>query len=98
MKVAFEITGVTTQRTEILEYPLPAIRELILNCLIHRDYLSPIDAQIKVFDNYITFYNPGKLYGDLIVEDLKTDKYQAEARNKLLAEAILPNRRHRKIR
>jgi ATP-dependent DNA helicase RecG len=88
MKVAFEITGETTQRTEILEYPKPAIRELILNCLIHRDYLSPIDVQIKVFDNYITFYNPGKLYGDLTVEDLKTDNYQASARNKLIAEAF----------
>ena len=88
MKVAFEITGITTQRTEILEYPLPAIRELILNCLIHRDYLSPIDVQIKVFDNYITFYNPGKLYGDLTIEDLKTNKYQAIARNKMLAEAF----------
>ena len=88
MKVAFEITGITTQRNEILEYPIPAIRELILNCLIHRDYLSPIDVQIKVFDNYITFYNPGKLYGDLTVEDLKTNTYQAAARNKLIAEAF----------
>jgi len=88
MKVAFEITGETTQRTEILEYPKPAIRELILNCLIHRDYLSPIDVQIKVFDSCITFYNPGKLYGDLTVEDLKTNTYQANARNKLIAEAF----------
>ena len=88
MKVAFEITGITTQRTEILEYPIPAIRELILNCLIHRDYLSPIDVQIKVFDNNIAFYNPGKLYGDLTVEDLQTDNYQAATRNKLIAEAF----------
>ncbi|GHV66208.1 hypothetical protein FACS1894199_09150 [Bacteroidia bacterium] len=88
MKVAFEITGVTTQRTEISEYPLPAIRELILNCLIHRDYLNPIDVQIKMFDNCVTFYNPGKLYGDLTIEDLKTDKYQANARNKMIAEAF----------
>ena len=88
MKVAFEITGITTQRTEILEYPVPAIRELILNCLIHRDYLSPIDVQIKVFDNHITFYNPGKLYGDLTIEDLQTNTYQAATRNKLIAEAF----------
>ena len=88
MKVAFEITGLTTQRTEILEYPVPAIRELILNCLIHRDYLSPIDVQIKVFDNYITFFNPGKLYGELTIEDLQTNTYQASTRNKLIAEAF----------
>jgi len=88
IKVAFEITGETSQRTEIFEYPLPAIRELVLNSLIHRDYLSPVDVQIKVFDNSITFFNPGKLFGDLTVEDLKTNNYQAYARNKLLAEAF----------
>ncbi|MEI6575565.1 MAG: RNA-binding domain-containing protein [Bacteroidota bacterium] len=88
IKVAFEITGVTTQRTEIFEYPLPALRELVLNALIHRDYLSPIDVQIKVFDNSITFFNPGKLYGDLTVAHLISNNYQAYARNKLLAEAF----------
>jgi len=88
IKVAFEITGKTTQRTEIFEYPLPALRELVLNALIHRDYLSPVDVQIKVFDNSISFFNPGKLFGDLTVEDLMTDNYQAYARNKLIAEAF----------
>ena len=88
MKVAFEITGVTTQRTEILEYPLPAIRELILNCLIHRDYLSPVDVQIRMFDTSISFFNPGNLFGNLTIESLKTNTYQAYARNKLIAEAF----------
>lgn len=37
IKVAFEITGKTTQRTEIFEYPLAALRELVLNAIIHRD-------------------------------------------------------------
>jgi len=88
IKVAFEITGIPTSRTEIFEYPLPALRELVLNALIHRDYLSPVDAQIKIFDNEITFFNPGNLYGDLTIEDLKKDNYQAYARNKLIAEAF----------
>jgi ATP-dependent DNA helicase RecG len=61
---------------------------LVLNALIHRDYLSPIDVQIKIFDNRITFFNPGKLYGNLTVEDLKTNSYQAYTRNKLIAEAF----------
>ena len=88
IKYAFEITGQTTQRTEIPEYPLDAIRELVLNAAIHRDYLSPADVQIKIFDNYITFFNPGGLHHDLTIEDLKTDSYPAYARNKLLAEAF----------
>jgi ATP-dependent DNA helicase RecG len=88
IKVAFEIKGLPTQRTEIFEYPLPALREIALNCLIHRDYRSPIDVQIKLFDNHVVFFNPGKLLGDLTLEDLKRDDYHAYARNKLIAEAF----------
>ena len=88
IKVAFEITGKTTQRTEIFEYPLPALREIVLNAIIHRDYLSPIDTQIKIFDNQLSFFNPGTLYGNLSIEELKKDHYQAHTRNKLIAEAF----------
>ena len=88
LKVAFEITGVTTQRTEIFEYPIAAIRELVLNSVIHRDFLSPSDIQIKIFDQSITFYNPGKLYGDISIEDLKKDAYTSKLRNKLIAESF----------
>jgi ATP-dependent DNA helicase RecG len=88
IKFAFEIKGFPTPRTEIPEYPIEAIRETVLNACIHRDYLSPYDIQIKIFDREITIYNPGKLSGNLTFEDLKTDNYQAYARNKLLAEAF----------
>ena len=87
MKVAFEFTG-EIQRTEIMEYPILAIRELIINAIIHRDYTSPIDTQIKIFDKHITIFNPGKLYGDITIDELKTDTYQAQTRNKLIAEAF----------
>ena len=88
IKVAYEITGKTTQRTEIFEYPLPALREIVLNTVIHRDYTSPMDVQIKVFDQKITFFSPGELYGKQTIEALRTDDYQAYTRNKLIAEAF----------
>ena len=87
IKVAFEFTG-EIQRKEVFEYPLNALREIVLNAIAHRDYTSPIDTQIKIFDNKITFFNPGKLYGDITVEKLATDTYQAQTRNKLIAEAF----------
>lgn len=87
LKVAFEITG-KIQRNEIFEYLVSALREFLLNAVVHRDYTSPIDIQIKIFDHAITFFNPGKLYGGLTVDDLKTDSYQSRARNKLIAEAF----------
>lgn len=88
LKVAFEIKNNNTQRTEIFEYPIPALRELLLNALLHRDYLSPVDVQIKIFDQQISFYNPGKLFGNISIEDLLTNSYQSQTRNKLLAEAF----------
>ena len=92
LKVAYEITSETvrksTQRVEIFEYPLDAIRELVLNAIIHRKYSSPIDIQIKIFDKKITFFNPGELYGNITVDDLNRDDYQASARNKLIVEAF----------
>lgn len=60
----------------------------MLNAIIHRDYMSPIDVQIKIFDQKITFFNPGSLFGKLSVAQLKKDNYQAYTRNKLIAEAF----------
>jgi len=60
LKVAYEITSETvresTQRREIFEYPLDAVRELVLNAIIHRKYDSPVDIQIKIFDQKITIF------------------------------------------
>src|SRR4030066_736912 len=81
------ITG-ALERREVYEYPLSALRELLLNAVVHRDYTSPVDIQIKIFDNAVTFFNPGKLFGDLTIEKLKSDNYQSRARNKLVAEAF----------
>lgn len=87
IKVAFEFTG-EIQRREIFEYPKEALRELVLNAIVHRDYTSPIDTQIKIFDKKITIFNPGRLYGEMTIEKLQTDNYQAQTRNKLIAEAF----------
>lgn len=88
LKFAFEIKGESTQRTEIPEYPLEAIRELLVNSLVHRDYTDTSDVQIKIFDNKISFFNPGTLYGGLTIEDLASDDYHARTRNKLIAETL----------
>lgn len=87
LKVAFEITG-ESKRLEIFEYPLPALRELLLNAVVHRDYTSSVDTQIKIFDNSISYFNPRKMFGDLTIEKLKRDDYQSRARNKLIVEAF----------
>jgi ATP-dependent DNA helicase RecG len=76
------------QRIERWQYPLEALRELLLNSMVHRDYKNFSDIVIKIFDDRIIFTNPGRLYGKLSLADLERDDYVSSIRNKLLAEAF----------
>ena len=49
------------EKKGIWNNPLEATREAIANALLHRDYLRPINVQIKVYDDKIWFYNVGGL-------------------------------------
>lgn len=75
-------------RKERWQYPLEALRELLLNAVVHRDYKSASDSVIKIFDDRIVFTNPGKLFGNLRITDLERDDYVSSLRNRLLAEAF----------
>jgi len=76
------------KRKERWQYPLAAIRELLLNSVVHRDYKHASDIVIKIFDDRIVFTNPGRIYGNLTIEDLERDDYVSSIRNKLLAESF----------
>ena len=87
ISVAFEFNG-TIQRKERFAYPLPALREALVNAIVHRDYTDGSDIQIKIFDNSITIFSPGSLYGGLTLDDIQSDHYPSRLRNKLIAEAF----------
>lgn len=74
------------QRVESWEYPYEAIREIILNAIVHRDYLgAPI--QISVYDDKLIVWNEGSLPEDLTFEDLKK-KHSSRPHNPILASAF----------
>lgn len=87
INVAFEFDG-SLQRKERFACPLPALRDALFNAVVHRDYTNPSDIQIKIFDDSITFFSPGRFYGELSVADIHTDSCQLHLRNKLVAEAF----------
>ena len=69
------------------DYPEEAIREIVLNMLVHRDYLDHGGVSIiKIFDDRMEFTNPGGLSGGLTVADLLADRYATKARNPEIAE------------
>lgn len=45
-------------------YPFVALRELVMNAILHRDYESNAPIYIYEFSNRIEIHNPGGLYGD----------------------------------
>jgi ATP-dependent DNA helicase RecG len=67
-------------------YPLQAIRELVVNMIIHRDYTSDYPSIVKIFDGYIEFYNSGALHEDLSIKQLLSDEYMSRPRNCQVAE------------
>jgi ATP-dependent DNA helicase RecG len=73
------------QHDEIWDYPLEAIRETVINAIIHRDYRSAADTVIKIFDDKIEIFNPGKLQGDLTISKLLSGDYVSMPRNKQIA-------------
>lgn len=74
------------QRIEGWEYPYEAIRETILNAVVHRDYMgAPI--QISVYDDKLIVWNEGRLPDDMTVEDLKK-KHSSRPHNPILASAF----------
>lgn len=71
-------------RKEILEYPYEALREALINALIHRDYLSTSETQIRVYDDRLVIMNPGSLPPEITIDMLKSE-HPSKPRNPLLA-------------
>ena len=84
---AYIITG-RPQREERWDYPLDAIREIVINAIIHRDYTSSADSILKVFDDKIEIFNPGMLPEGITVDKLLKGNYVSIARNKKVAEVF----------
>ena len=52
-------TSKSFQRDDKFEYPLEALREAIINALIHRNYQKHSDVRVFIFDNRVEVINPG---------------------------------------
>ncbi|MEV0566737.1 ATP-binding protein [Dactylosporangium sp. NPDC050588] len=83
-------------RRDVWEYPPEALREAIVNALVHRD-LSPgsrgTQVQIELYPDRLRIQNPGGLFGSLDINRLG-EEGRSSARNalllKLLEEVSIP--------
>ena len=86
MKIKTIIDSKTGKRNDRTEYPINAVREAILNALIHRDYSVHTEGtpiQINFFTDRLEIHSPGGLYGRMTVEQL--GKARPDLRNPTLA-------------
>ena len=86
MKVKTIIDAETGKRMDKLEYPVKAIREAVLNAVIHRDYSEHTEGtpiQVNMFQDRIEIHSPGNLYGRMTVEQLGVSR--PDLRNPALA-------------
>jgi ATP-dependent DNA helicase RecG len=73
------------QRRETPTYPVLALREAVVNAVIHRDYLSPAPVQIRIWDDRVEVWNPGGLLPGVTVETLYQPAHPSVPRNPLVA-------------
>ena len=83
------INPATGKREDRTDYPITAVREAILNALVHRDYsihTEGMPIQILMFEDRMEIRNPGGIYGRMSIDQL--GKVQADTRNPVLALAL----------
>ncbi len=74
------------QRLENDLYPIAALREILLNALVHRTYNMGATIQMRVYDDKLSIWNEGTLPNGLSLEDLKKE-HNSRPRNPILANA-----------
>jgi len=71
------------QLKEELEIPLLAIREALLNAIVHRDYTRNSDIKVAIYDDMVEIVSPGSFPNGLSLEDVMSGR--SELRNKVVA-------------
>lgn len=73
------------RRVDVPEISVDALREAIINAFCHRDYYDPDYIQVAVFKDRVEIRNPGKLFGNLTIDDLRKGNV-SQRRNPLVAD------------
>lgn len=84
LSMAVEIDGIVHK--EKYELPHKAIRELIINAVIHRNYQMSSSVQVAVYDDRVEISSPGSIYGSLTLEEALSGR--SSIRNKTLARTL----------
>ena len=74
-------------RVERFPVPREALREAVLNSLVHRDYMVPAPVQIRVYDDRLVLWNPAVLPEGWTVQTLR-EPHSSQPHNPEVANAF----------
>jgi ATP-dependent DNA helicase RecG len=73
-------------RTEQMEYPLQAVRELVVNAVSHRDYSIQGDGiRLYLFSNRLEITSPGGLPGSVTIANIVDERF---SRNSAIVQVL----------
>lgn len=75
------------KRIEKEDYPLRAVREAIVNAIIHRDYqIKGSEIHIDMFDDRLEITSPGGMFDGTFIQDLDIKKVSSIRRNRIISD------------
>lgn len=81
------------KRIEIEDYPLKAVREGLVNAIIHRDYqIIGSEIHVDMFDDRLEITSPGGMMDGSFIQDLDIKKISSMRRNRIISDIF--NRLH----
>lgn len=84
MRRGARIRGLAREESD--EYPLPVVREAIVNAVAHRDYaIRGEGIRVLMFSDRLEVYSPGRLPGHVTLENIKDERY---SRNEVIVAVL----------
>lgn len=78
--------GANMVRSELLEYPMEAARELVVNAVSHRDYsIQGDDIRLFIFSDRLEVTSPGGLPGPVTLANIVEERY---SRNSIIVQVL----------
>lgn len=86
IKEESDLVSETWRREQRFLYPKDAVRELVLNALVHRDWSIPVEVEVTCYSNRIEIISPGGLKNSMTVNKMLAG--QRSMRNPLLMDIL----------
>ncbi len=78
--------GASMERSEQLEYPMEAVRELVVNAVSHRDYSIQGDGiRLFIFSDRLEVTSPGGLPGPVTLDNIVEERF---SRNSIIVQVL----------